>query len=482
MRKVAASAYRYDMLMNSLRASFGSAIGRTSGKAFVASPLGWLASRASRPFPLTIFIFCAFAAALIVSGAAAAITLAEAQRDMLANNADIALAEAAIEGAAANVIVAGQLQNPTLTVSTAQYSPIGGLGAGRPTDKLVDTIVGISIPIERGDKAGLRRAAALGQLAGARHDLREMQRQQRLSLHQAYYDLKLAEDKRAIAVQTREIAAQALGAADKRVAAGDLAAVDRYRLSVEALRAMNDVISAETEMSQARVALAVVMGRRRERAAAALVPSRAELPVDDLTADEPWPGIQDSAAATSGGAPLLARADVAAADARVAAADAGRGLSHSLRTRDVTVGAQIERVPASSSGLTFGVSMSIPLFARYGFDGEIARAEADYTSALLARRKILSQAEADAAKARAMLEGARRRLTSFEAEIIPAAKKALDAIEFAYTRGASPLTDALDARRTWHSTQLDLANARADHARALAAWLAATRWESSQDH
>ena len=442
-----------------------------------------------------------FLLAVMACESAAAITLSRAQQELLANNADLALAEAAVDGAAANVLVAGQPQNPTLSVSTAQYSPIGGLGPGRPTDKLVDTIIGISIPIERGDKAALKRDQALGQLSGARHDLRDSRRQQRLGLHQIYYDLKLAEEKRALAGRSWDLSLQALAAADKRVAAGDLAAVDRYRLSVEALRSANDVISADAEMRQMRIALAIAIGRKPEGS-----PGRESLRTDDLSADDAWPApaIDDSNApadaassatsnaasnATSNAAsstnpptrPARYRADVAAAAARVAAADAGRAVARSLRTRDVTVGAQIERVPAGSPGLTFGVSMSIPLFARYAYEGEIARAEADYTTAVLMRQKTINQAEAESAKAAALLYGARQRLSSFEADIQPAAKRALDAIEFAYARGASGLTDVLDARRTWHATAVDLAVARADYAKALAAWRAATQWESVED-
>jgi cobalt-zinc-cadmium efflux system outer membrane protein len=416
-----------------------------------------------------------FLGATLCSSGAAALTLLQAEQEMLSANSDIALAQAGVDGAAASVTVAGQHPNPTLSMQTTQYSPIAGLGAGRPTDKALDTIVGISIPIERGDKATLRREAALEQLSGARHDLREMRRQQRLALHQAYYDLKLAEEKLALGLETRGLAAQALAAADKRVAAGDLAAVDRYRLSVEALRAGNDATSAEADVRQARFALAVVLGRRREGTDGSTAAVRPELKTDDLTAGEPWPALGLDAGTNPA---VAARADVAAAEARVAAAGAGRAVARSLRTRDVTVGAQLERVPASTAGVTFGVNLSIPLYARYGFEGEIARAEADYTTALLTRQKVVNQAEADAARARAALDAARQRLASFEADIAPAARKALDAIEFAYARGAAGLTDALDARRTWRATQVDLAAARADHAKALAAWRAATEWEA----
>ncbi len=418
-------------------------------------------------------------ATMLHSAKTGGITLQRAETELLANNIDVALAQAAIEGAAANVTIAGQLPNPTLSASTAQYSPIGGLGPGRPTDKNLDTIVGISVPIERGDKAGLKREQALGQLSGARHDLRDTRRQQRLALYQAYYDLKLAEEKRAIAGRTWDISLQSLAAADKRVAAGDLAPVDRHRLNVEALRGANEVISADADVRDKRVALAVVMGRKSDGPRRGIV-------TDDLAADDAWPAVPrvgeagpsagDAASAIADA--VRVRADVAAAEARVAAADAGRAVAKSLRVRDVTLGAQVERQPNNLPGLMFGVNVSIPLFVRYGYEGEIARAEADYAAALVARQKTVQQAEAEATKARSQLEGAKARLSAFESDIRPAAQRALDAIEFAYARGASNLTDVLDARRTWHATELDLAVARADYAKALSAWRAATQWEA----
>src|SRR5207244_2661044 len=125
------------------------------------------------------------------------------------------------------------------------------------------------------------------------------------------------------------------------------------------------------------------------------------------------------------------RPDVAAADARVAAASAARAVARSLRTRDVTVGAQVERDPTSTPGVSFGISVSFPLFARYGFEGEIAKAEADYSSALLARVKVLTQVETEVGRSGTALDNARLRLVNFESAILPAAKRALDMIEFA---------------------------------------------------
>jgi len=421
--------------------------------------------------------FCLFTG--FQSPVALAITLAQAEQELLRANPDIAIARANIEGAVANVTVQGAHPNPTLSVQTAHFSPLTGLGAGRPHDKALDTIVGISLPIERGDKAALRREAALEQLAGVRLDLSETRRQQRLALHQAYFDLKLAEDKLAITREMRDLALQALGAADKRVAAGDIAEVDRVRLQVDALRTANDATAAEADVRQARVALAAAMGRTRivREDAGAIPITRVEAPLDDLATEDAWPVLAGDVVIDDALAMIPKRADVAGAEARVAAANAARAVARSLRTRDVTVGAQIERDPTSSPGVTYGISVSIPLYARYGYEGEIAKAEADYSTAVLTRVKVLTQAEAEIGKTHAMLANARARLRNFESDLVPTARKALDAIEFAYSRGAASLTDVLDARRTWRTVLTDLAQARSDHAKALAAWSGATQWE-----
>ena len=71
-----------------------------------------------------------------------------------------------------------------------------------------------------------------------------------------------------------------------------------------------------------------------------------------------------------------------AAEARQAieAAQKARELARSLRTRDISAGAQYDRYPVSASntlgtGNSYGVFVSIPLFVNYAFEGEMQRAE-----------------------------------------------------------------------------------------------------------
>ena len=153
-------------------------------------------------------------------------------------------------------------------------------------------------------------------------------------------------------------------------------------------------------------------------------------------------------------------------------------LARSLQTRDVTVAAQVERY-APEPGVTYGFTVSFPIFARYGYEGEIARAESDYGAALEALERTVALAREETARACTDLLASSDRLHRIEDEVLPEARRVAEAAEFAYGRGATGLTDLLDARRTRRAVELDYVSAMADHAKARAAWMAATEWESA---
>ena len=59
----------------------------------------------------------------------------------------------------------------------------------------------------------------------------------------------------------------------------------------------------------------------------------------------------------------------------------------------------------------------------------------------------------------------------FENELVKEAERTAAAAEFAFKNGAIGVMDLLDSRRTLKAIQIDAANARADHAKALAAYV-----------
>ena len=61
----------------------------------------------------------------------------------------------------------------------------------------------------------------------------------------------------------------------------------------------------------------------------------------------------------------------------------------------------------------------------------------------------------------------------FDASLLGAANRSAEASEFAFSRGAISVLEVLDARRTLRAVRLEALGARADFAKALAAWRAA---------
>lgn len=391
--------------------------------------------------------------------------LAEAER-LLAANREVMAAQRAVEAAQAGVTIAGQAPNPTVSYNASNVSTMLGVGNGSLTDKRFDQALGIEQLIERGGKRELRKGSAEALLSAAGADLADMRRQQRLMLHQTFHDLKAAQDRARLMAETAELYAKSQAAADLRLKAGDIAAVDASRQRVELLRARNDERAAQADVARARQSLAYLIGQT----------ARAE----DLVAEGAWP---QRLSPVAGDAAVERRPDVRAARARIEAANKARDLARSQATRDVTVGAQIARTLGYSSympGVNYGLSVSVPLFVRYGYQGEIAQAETAYTAAMEAAETTVIQARQEVERARADLAAAEERWRRAEDESLPEARRVAEAAEFAYKKGASSLTDLLDARRTLRALELEALATRADYAKAHAAWLAATEWETAE--
>ena len=172
-----------------------------------------------------------------------------------------------------------------------------------------------------------------------------------------------------------------------RLKAGDVAAVDVSRMNVDALRARNDARSAQAEVEKSQSTLAYLIGADREAAR--------------LRAADAWPALEKLVLQTAD-ALIEGRPDVQAALARVAAAGKSRDLARALRTRDITAGVQVERFPGNDPRNSAGLSVSVPLFTRYYYDGEIRRAESDFDAAQDNLQRLRALPPRKSAKQRAM--------------------------------------------------------------------------------
>ena len=296
---------------------------------------------------------------------------------------------------------AGAAPNPVLGVSTSSIG--SGSGSGSLWRKQVDTVVGISQLVERGNKRELRTEQARHAARASGADLQDVQRQLRVMVAQAYADLMAAQDKLAAVRDASRLLEATLSAAQTRLAAGDIAGTDVERVRVDVLRSRNDMTAAEAELKRARRMLAVLIGESAQ--------------ADAIEAVDSWPALE-AATLPAGMAiddVIAGRADVRAAQARVAAAESGTRVAGALRTRDVTVGAQYEHFPQpgdpnGASGNSVGFSVQVPLFTRYYYEGEIAASNAALDGARESLARTHALAEAEIATALAAVQGAAERV------------------------------------------------------------------------
>jgi cobalt-zinc-cadmium efflux system outer membrane protein len=399
---------------------------------------------------------CALALAVPLECAAPLLhplSLGEAEQRLVACNRDIRAAALAVQAATADLRTASQRPNPTFSLGASNVNPHAGVGAGALRDKTIDSSVRVEQLVERGGKAQLREEQAQALLDAARADLAEQTRLQRLALRSAFFDLAAAQERVRLQVEFRSLAGESAAASQQRFEAGEVPRAEANRFRLDAARAANDLRQAEADRQRARLELAKVVG--------------AEASAPGLEVQVLWPE-RDGSARGRGERP-----DVAAARYRVDAAQAGRELARRIATRDITVGLQADRWPVSETnlqgtGISYGVTVSVPLHVRHANEGEAARALADFYAAQAALERLRAQADAEARLAEEDWRSARERRERVETEVRPAARDVAMAAEFAYARGATGVLDLLDARRSLKAVELDEVQARAEAAKAWA--------------
>ena len=385
------------------------------------------------------------------------------------------LARLQVDAAEGDRLAADVAPNPQLSLNLGQMAP-GYVGGGGFRDKHIDKVLRVDQLIERGGKRELRTQVADAQLNASRLDLQDTERTQRVALAQAYYGLLQAQERRHLLEETAQLYDTALQAMNLRLKAGDVAPVEVARLRVEAARAVNDARQAQTDHVAARQALALLL-------------NLGAMAANTLEVTPSWPAVDDKAGHPGTVSAELReavgkRADVQAARSRLQAAEHALDLARSLRTRDVTVGMQVEQCLASSCGIparSYGVGVSVPLFIGNTYDGEIRRAEAELDMARALTEQAEAQALADLEQAQSALLNSQARRQLMEnrdtgegpAGILADARRAATGAELAYTKGAASLLEVLDARRTLRAVQLEAVQVRYEYAVAAIAWQAA---------
>jgi hypothetical protein len=137
----------------------------------------------------------------------------------------------------------------------------------------------------------------------------------------------------------------------------------------------------------------------------------------------------------------------------VDAAQAALDNAQALTRNDLTLGASLDHYPGTSTR-QLELRLSMPLQTHYAYQGEIARALAGLNQARtqlgvrLAAQLELQRLQQSLRTTLALAQG-------YERDILPRARQVAAGAELAYGKGAIPLVDLLDARRTLRATLID---------------------------
>ena len=398
------------------------------------------------------------------------------------NSHELLIAKHMIESAQADAVTADQSPNPVLSLGLSNFNLNRNQGNHNPngsnniSDQTLDFTVQINQQFERGGKRALRFASAENGIKASQYDFKDTLRQQKLALDNAYYDLLLAQESEKVQATNVDLFEKTLQVAELRLKLGDIASSDVARIRIDMLRGKNDLRQSTANHQKAQSNVAYLMGREKE--------------AGNIVASDTWPSInvsQDNVDMANTDSLILdnkldQRADILAAEARIQQAEQNRLFANALKTRDVGIGLEYQRFPGQEPGVgnnTLGVTLTIPLFANYQYQGEIARSEVNFNSALEAKEQVRATAISDLSRAHADLSASLEKVRRFDDQMLTEAQKSANATEFSYLHGAIGVTDLLDSRRVLRALQLDAVSAHADYAKSLAAWQASTNIENS---
>lgn len=371
----------------------------------------------------------------------------------LAGNPDLAAAAERVRQAEAQVRIAGASLLPTLdlTAGTSRREQRGG--QPRLVNESTTATLVAAYELDLWGRLASGVTAARSGLAATDYDRETVRLTLTASVAVAYFDLLSLRGRIAIARQNLAIAERVLAVVDARVRNGAASPLDLARQRTAVLNLRAAIEPAELQERQTLAALAVLVGRPPEGFVVA-AQSLAGLAVPAVA-----PGLPAEV--------LVRRPDIAASEARLAAANANVAAARAALLPSITLTGAAGY--ASASLLSFGSSSATVLtiaaaLAQPIFDGARRQATVDLNAARerelleLYRATILSSfADVESALAAAAFTANQER---FQEEAVREARRALALAEIRYREGADDLLVVLDAQRTAFTTEDQLAQTR----------------------
>jgi outer membrane protein, heavy metal efflux system len=371
---------------------------------------------------------------------------------------DLLLADAAVERAKGDALMAGATANPAISAGAGRSFAYGnckgctalGWSFGLSDQSAMFDIVS--------GKRGLRQAAARLAVDMSRQDRADAQRTLESAVSQAYVSVVYAQQELAAQREAQETLGKLTELNRARYQHGSISEVEVMKVETEKLGVDQDVDRAEQALASAKSQLAYLLGVRTENTTFEV---DAELPAYRVP-----PLLSDGDVSKLLREAWQHRPDLRGARIAREKAEAEIRSSRRLRFPDIALSAGVDGQGAGTNAVTpptvsIGLTLTPPLFNR--FNGEIAKAEADSMAARAQEGKIQAQVLSDVLSAYAQWSHSRRRVERAQEGLLDRARKTRDLVGLQYQKGAASLLEFLDAERILITTRLDYINDLADY-------------------
>ena len=380
-------------------------------------------------------------------------------RRALNSNAELQAARLEIERARARLTQASLRQNPSLDFEQTTGSFTGSRGER-------ETSISFSLPLKIGGKRQKRINLAQAEIAVAEAGIAERERLLIKEVQSAYADaLALVRELR-ITENLNSVDTQSVRVIETRVTEGDSSPLELnlFRVEIDRLKSRNALLEGRLEAAILKI-----------KALVGISPTESLKLREDLAAMLPAPVVSVEEAIDIA---LQSRPDLKFARLVEAAALAGFTLAKAQSLPDVTAFSKFsngnsvfDNTPVgilrdNDKLLTFGVSISLPLFNR----NQGAKAEAQIAIEQAKRRRefVESLVRSEVAQAFARYNATRQALLTFEKGVIERSTQNIQAIRKAYELGAFQVSDILTEQRKFLDSQREYIELLTERYRALA--------------
>jgi cobalt-zinc-cadmium efflux system outer membrane protein len=386
------------------------------------------------------------------------LTIEEAVDEAVQRNLALLAERANLSIAEASLITARLRPNPVLSGGANSLDWLGtGFnevnGAGPP-----EYAVRVDVPFERAHKRELRTEVADDAKRIAEAQFAEAVRKVKLDVTLAGIDVLEAKAKLQLAQDNLQALDHLLQLNERRLTSGAIAPLEVSRSRVAMLQYRGNVRTAQLSLTQARLKLLPLLGRK---------PEDAPIDINDRLGLAPAPASPDLAALQT--TARSARPDLLAAQREQARTQADLRLQIAQGKIDYALGAEYRRQQGvNGKGNMLGLFFSAPLPVFNRNQGEIARAEAESDKATRSVSALETGLASEVSSAYEAFDASRQLLIEIERDLLTPTTEARAGTTYMYQAGATSLLDVLDAQRAYNDTMDTYYSAQAAYRRAQA--------------